>query len=247
MPFLGMLLLFIAIGFMAHAYQTGRPQFWLAVLLFLPVVGSIAYVIFELLPDFAGSRRVRQVAEDLHTTVDPDRHWRQLGEQHRISGTVEAKRKFAEECERKGMWDQAITLYKDAAQGIYADDPDVLRGLARAQLGSGDARAAEETLHKLRDANPEYQNQDAHLTFARALEAQGRLEEAEVEYRALAGYFIGLEARTRYALLQQKLGDPAAARKLFEDVIRASKARGVVLSREDRDWAKVARSNTSGE
>jgi hypothetical protein len=145
------------------------------------------------------------------------------------------------------MWDKAIALYEDAAQGIYADDPDVLRGLARAQLGSGDAQGAEETLHKLREANPEYQNQDAHLTFARALEAQGRLQEAEVEYRALSGYFIGLEARTRYALLEQKLGDPAAARKLFENVVRASKARGVVLSREDGDWAKVARRNLSAD
>jgi hypothetical protein len=246
MPFLAGLMFLVAIGFMVHAYRTGRPYFWLAVLLFLPFVGSIAYVIFELAPEFARNRRVRQVAHDLDTRIDPDRHWRYLGEQLQLTGSVDAKRRFAEECERKGLWSRAVALYQDAAQGVHADDPDILRALARAHLGNGDPIAAEEMLHKLRDAHPSYQHQDAHLTFTRALEAQGRLDEAEIEYRALADYYVGLEARTRYALLLQKLGDPASARKLLEGVIRASRARGVALTREDREWLKVAQRNVSG-
>ena len=63
------------------------------------------------------------------------------------------------------------------------------------------------------------------------------------EYRALAGYFVGLEARARYGLLLQKTGDPAGARKLFDEVVRASEARGVVLTPEDHDWARVAKRN----
>jgi len=47
MPLLGMLHLFVAIGFIVHAHKTGRPQFWFLVLIFVPLVGSIAYVLFE--------------------------------------------------------------------------------------------------------------------------------------------------------------------------------------------------------
>jgi hypothetical protein len=238
-----MLDLLIAIGFVYHAHSTGRPPFWMFILIFVPVVGCVAYVIFELLPELANSRRARKVAVDLRTVVDPHRDWRKLSLQAEENDSVEAKCKFGEECERKGMWPEAIAMYRQAAQGLFADDPDVLRRLARAQLGSGDGNAAIDTLDKLRAAHPKYQNQDAHLTYARAIEMQGRLREAETEYRALSAYYVGMEARARYALLLQKLDEPLVARRLFKQVVRSSKARGVVLSPEDRDWIKVAQKN----
>jgi len=243
MPIIGLLHLLIAIGFVVHANKTGRPQYWMFILLFLPLVGSIAYIVFELLPELANSRRSRKVVSDLRTVVDPDREYRQLGERAMLAGTMDTKCKFAEECERKGMWQEAIDLYREVAQGIYADDPEVLRRLARAELGSGSATAAMATLDRLRTAHPDYQHQDAHLTYARALEKEGRLQDAASEYAALAGYFVGMEARTRYALLLQKLGEPIEARKLLSEVVRASKAPGVVLSPDDREWVKVAQRN----
>jgi hypothetical protein len=230
MPLLGMLHFFIAIGFAVHCYKTGRPYFWIMVLLLVPLLGSIAYVMFELLPEMANTRRGRQVASDLRTAFDPDREWRERNEQVRLSDNVDAKLKFAAECERKGMWDEAVEMYRKAGQGIFADDPDIFRNLARAQMGGGDAEGAQATLEKLRTLHPAYQN-------------QGRLQEAEVEYRALAGYYVGLEARTRYGLLLQKLGQPAAARPLFEDVVRVSRSRRIMLTPNDKDWLKVAQSN----
>jgi hypothetical protein len=136
-----------------------------------------------------------------------------------------------------------VGIYRKALQGVFADDPDLMRGLARAQLGTGNGAAAIETLDALRKAHPGYQNQEAHLTYARALEALNRTDEALDEYQALAGYYIGAEARTRYALLLQKLGQPDKAAKLFDEVARLAKAKGVVLTPEDRDWVKVAQRN----
>jgi hypothetical protein len=243
MPLAGITMELIGIAFALHAYRTGRPQIWMYILIFLPLVGTIAYILFELVPELANSRRVRRVATDIKTIVDPDREWRKLGERARDNDTVDAKRKFAEECERKGMWAEAIVLYRQAAQGMYADDPDLLRGLARAQLGAGDAVAAVATLDKLRAAHPGYQSQDAHLTYARALEAQSRLPEAAAEYRTLVGYFVGVEARTRYGLLLQKTGEPEVAKRLFEEAVRVAKTRNALLRPEERDWVKVAQRN----
>lgn len=244
MPIVGLLHLLIAVGFIVHAHKTGRPQYWMMILLFLPLVGSIAYIVFELLPELANSRRSRQVVSDIRTVVDPDRNYRQLGERAMLTGTFDTKCKFAEECERKGMWPEAIDLYRQIATGLYADDPEVLRRLARAELGSGDPSAAMATLDRLRAAHPDYEDQDAHRTYARALEKQGRLQDAMTEYKALSAYFVGMEARTRYALLLQKLGEPIEARRLMNEVVRASQARGVVLTPEDREWIKVAQRNT---
>ncbi len=245
MPLLGLLHLLIAIGFVMHAHRTVRPQFWYMILVFVPLIGSIAYVLFELLPEMANSRRGRQVVTDLRTVVDPDRDWREKSQRVQESDTVDSKLKLAQECERRGMWGEAIGMYRKAPQGMFADDPDLMRGLARSELGAGNAQASLDTLATLREIHPTYQNQDAHMTYARALEAVGKLPEAETEYRELAGYFIGTEARTRYALMLQKSGRLDAAGKLFQEVAKLSKARGVVLTPEDREWVKVAQRNLS--
>src|SRR5262249_29368385 len=120
MPLLAMLQLLVAIGFAYHAHTTGRPSFWTYVLIFVPIVGSVAYVVFELLPELANSRRARSVAGDIRTVVDPHREFRKLSVQAEETDSVDAKLKFAEECERKGMWPEAIKLYRQAAQGIFS-------------------------------------------------------------------------------------------------------------------------------
>jgi hypothetical protein len=233
----------IAVGLAVHAMKTGRPQWWLYILIFVPVIGSIAYIVAELLPAMAETRRARAVRSNIGTILDPNREWRERVEQAELVDSADAKRALAEECERKGMWADAIRLYEKAAIGIFADDPVFLIGLARAQLGNGDANASLATLDKLRAAHPTLQSQEAHLLYARALEASGRIAEALEEYMELSRYYAGFEARARYGLLLLKEGQPDPARELFQEVLRAAKARPVVVTSADREWIKVARAN----
>jgi len=243
MPLLGILHVMIAIGLAVHAMRTGRPQYWLFILLFVPALGSIAYVVFELLPELARSRRAQKVTNDIGDIVDPDREWRRRREAVALTGSVQAKRELAEECERKGMWQEAIDLYEDAAQGLFSNDPSLLFGLARAQLGSGDGQAAQATLDSLREAHPKLEDQEAHLLYARALETQGRIAEAEEEYEELRKYYTGFEARTRYGLLLLRRGEPDKARLLFQDVVKAAGTRRLISTEVDRDRLKVAKAN----
>ncbi|MEQ1672567.1 MAG: tetratricopeptide repeat protein [Hyphomicrobium sp.] len=242
MPLIGLMHLVIGVGFAVHAMRTGRPQYWMYILLFVPLIGSIAYVLLELLPEMAQTRRAQKVKGDVADLIHPHREFNRRIEAARVD-TVETKLALAEECERKGMWDEAIRLYQAAAQGIYASDGQLLTGLARAQLNCGDAPAAIDTLNRLRAADPDGSYPEAHLIYARCLEDLGRLTEAEAEFQAIAAYYVGLEARTRYALLLVRNGNVAKARPLFEEVVRASNARGVVITDADRDWLKVAKAN----
>jgi hypothetical protein len=233
----------IGIGFASHAITTGRPHYWIYIIMLLPGVGSLAYVLFELLPDLAYTRRGRAVVGGIDDIVDPNREWRRRFEEAQRTDSVDTKLALAEECERKAMWAEAISLYETAAKGVFAEDQAVLFGLARAQLGAGDAKLAEATLDRLRAAHPDLQHQEAHLLYARTLEEQGRLDEAKDEYEALAGYYVGLEARTRYGLLLLKTGSPEKAHAMFDSVMRASKTRGIVLTDNDCKWLKTAKAN----
>ena len=243
MPIIAILHLLVAIYFMNHAYRTGRPQYWYFILLSLPLVGSIAYICFELLPEAGQTRRGREVKRGITDIVAPDRDFHRLHDEASSRDTVDTKQALAQECERKNMWDEASRLYDAAAQGMYASDPPLLIGLARSQLNGGDAERATATLQRLRQAHPDLDNQDAHLIYARCLEDLGRIADAEGEYSHLLGYYIGLEARTRYAQFLQSNGNRQKARELFGSVVRASGARGVVLTDADQIWLKIARDN----
>jgi hypothetical protein len=239
----GILYLLIAIGFAVHAMKTGRPFWWLYIILFVPVAGWIAYVAIELVPSMFHTRGAQKVASDIGTILDPNRDWRERVRQVELVDSVDAKRGLAEECEKRGLWDDAIRLYKAAATGIFADDPALLAGLARARLGSGDAQGCLDTLHKLQEAHPDLRNQETHLLLARALEAAGRTAEALREYDAVSRYYAGFEARSRYALLLSKQGRAQQARDLFQDVVRASRARRVLVTPADREWIRIAKTN----
>jgi hypothetical protein len=248
MSLAGLIFLFAAVGLAVHAMKTGRSQWWLFILFFptwtiFPWAGSLAYVLIELIPAMFQTRGARKVRTDIGTIIDPDREWRERMKQAELVDSVDAKRALAEECEKRGQWDDAIRLYKGAATGIFADDPAVLLGLARAELGKGEAAACLETLDRLSEVQPNLRNQEAHLLAARALEAQGRTGDALEEYESVSKYFAGFEARSRYALLLLKQGRVQQARELFQEVVRASSARPVAVSAADKEWIRIAKTN----
>jgi hypothetical protein len=234
--------LILAIALAVHAIKTGRSPWWVFILLFLPFAGSLAYIVVEIVFPMFQTRTARQVGSGISTMLDPDREFRERLAEAELVDSVDAKRALAEECEKRGQWQEAIRLYKAAATGIFADDPAVLLGLARAQLGAGDAPSCLETLDKL-DTQASLRNQEAQLLLARALEATGRTEEALEEYEAVSRYYAGFEARSRYALLLLKQGRVEQARELFREVVRASSVRPVVITQSDREWIRVAKAN----
>lgn len=229
-----------------HAIQTGRAQPWAYIIALVPGVGCLAYFLFEILPELADTRRGRKVMIDVSTVLDPHKEYRERLAQVELSGTPAAKVSLADECARKGMYDDAVHLYRSALSGLYADDPNLLQGYARVLIEKGDFEECQRTLDHLREKNPTLDSADGHLIYARALEGQGKTNEAIKEYEALAGYFPGYEAKARYALFHQKLGNVAKAREIFEGIVKAYKQLPRHAQALNRDWYDVARRNLEG-
>jgi hypothetical protein len=241
MPYIaGIVVMGISIYCAVHAVRTGRPLYWLFIILGFPLLGSLVYMVSEIAPSFAGNR-ARKAMGDFKTNLDPDRNYRMLVEQLETADTAENKRALAEELVRLGRPGEAITLYEDALQGVYKDDPVMMVGLARAQFAANEFAHAGETLERLKAANPKFESADAHLLYARCLEGQGRLADARLEYDAVARYFLGAEAKCRYALLLEFLGEPAEARVLFKEVVRGLDKAGRAFIRDQREWYDLAK------
>jgi len=224
-----------------HVVRTGRPFYWIYILLFAPGLGGLAYAIAEVLPELLGTREARQAVGKARRALDPEREYRALADELDTADTAENRKALAEESLRLGKVEQAITLYKTALTGVHKDDPSIMHGLARAYFAAGDFADCVRTLDALRTANPKFQSGEAHLLYARGLEGQGRIDEALGEYAAVSGYFAGAEARCRYALLQQQAGRTQEARQLFAEVVRAVDKAVGPFKRAQREWYDIAK------
>jgi hypothetical protein len=224
-----------------HAAKTGRIFPWLFVIIFLPMIGCIAYFIVEILPDLMRSRATHSLAANVRAAADPHRGLKQAQRAVEMVGSVNAKRSLAEQYVARGRYEEAVTLYQDMLVGQFREDPALLQGLARAQFMAGDGAGAQATLDALQKADPGFVSEDAHLLYARALELQGKDDEALDEYRKLVRYFAGEEARCRYALLLKKTGADAEARTLFAEILKSLDGAPAHYRRAQKEWGDIAK------
>ena len=79
------------------------------------------------------------------------------------------------------------------------------------------------------------------MIYARALELQGRNDEALEEYRRLVPYFAGEEARTRCATLLDKMGRRDEARSLYGQVVKNLDGAPARYRKAQKQWGDIAR------
>ena len=235
----GGVVLLLQITVIIHAMKTGRPYYWIFIIMAFPIIGCLIYFIVELLPGSRHERRMQMIGRDIAKAVNPDRDLKKRAAELEICGSVENKLKMADECVERGMFDDAIRLYEGARNAQYEFAPDLLYGLARARFFNGDPAAARELLVELQNRVPRYYAQEVALLSARAAARIGERTTAIREIEMLLENFVGLEARYRYAELLYQDGQATRARAELERLIEH--ARKFRVSQEERAWAKLAR------
>lgn len=239
MPIIGGLVILLQVTVMIHALRTGRPYYWVFIIMAFPVLGCVIYFIIEMLPGSRQERRLKNIGQDILKAVNPDRDFKRRAEELEICGSVENKLKMADECVERGMFDEAIRLYEGARNGQYEFAPDLLYGLARARFFNGDPADARQLLIALQSRVPRYYAQEVALLSARAAARIGERATAIREIETLLENFVGLEARYRYAELLYQDGQAARSRAELERLIEHS--RKFRVGQEERAWAKLAR------
>jgi hypothetical protein len=226
----------------AHLIRSGRSMLWFLPIIFLPLLGCIAYVVFAVLPDMAGSHSARRFADNVANAADPGRAYREKLREVEMVGSANAKRALAEECIKRGRFQDAVDLYQGAMNGPLGDsDPALLRGIARARLLAGDGEGAVEAFEKLYYADKAAFDADVELDYARALALVGRTEDALHRYESVVTRYPGEEARCRFALLLKSLGHNDRAQALFQEIVKSVRgAPGYYRSRQ-REWYRIAR------
>jgi hypothetical protein len=237
MPFLIATIL-LQIVCIVHVIRTGRNQAWIMAIGFLPVVGSIAYFIMEIMPGMKNDRRVRAARGQISQLIDPERSLREAKAALDLVDTPANRIMAGDAFAGLGRHHDAIPEYRQAlARG---PDAAVTLKLANALFETGAFDAALAALDELPDTGTTGERDRRALLRARLFEALGRKPEAEMIYADIVTRLAGEEARCRYAALLLERGATGPARVLLEEVETRMKRlnRGQRAAESDMyDWA----------
>lgn len=232
-----------------HIIRNGKSPLWLLGLaaasfisFFATIAVWIAYLAVAVIPDLLRSSSARRLADNVVNVADPGRAYREKKRNVELVGSVDSKRALAEECIRTGRFADAIELYESAMQGpLGASDPALLKGLGRARMLSGEGAAAEALFVKLKTEDPAAFDADAELDYARALALQNKNDEAVAQYEKVVARYPGEEARARFGLLLESMGQTTRAQALFAEILASVKGAPSYYRGRQKEWTAIAK------
>jgi len=239
MPFM-ILSVLIQLLLVIHIFKTGRNTTWIWVVIAIPMVGSLAYVVVEIIPPFMNSYKGKEAQKSMVKILNPEKEFNDAMQNYEIADTVKHTTDLANACMHKGMYKEAQKLYTQALQGIYKHDIHLLLGLAQAEFELEHYAEVKAALNLLMEKNPNYENVETHLLYARALEGLEEYTSALEVYEALETYSPGPEALFHYALLHRQLGNEEEASNILQKILRVAKISGKHHNKLFKEWITKA-------
>jgi hypothetical protein len=241
MPIISALIWLAQIALVVHVLKTGRNRYWIIMLLFMPLIGGIAYVVIELLPEFTGSITGQRAMRNVKRSLNPGAELRRCEAAWQQSPNVDNARRYAEALHAAGRDEDAQAVIDQALKGLFSTEPTLLLLKAQILFEQDRPRDAVEILETLQQNNPDFHSPEGHLLYARALEADGQVEAAIREYSSVAGYFPGVEARYRLALCLKNAGRDAAAKSELNSILTDARLAPAHFRRSQKYWLDAVR------
>ena len=108
----------VQVALVVHVVKTGRNTIWIWIVVMLPLAGSIAYLILEVLPGLNSGKAGRK----MRAVVNPNRDIHAASKQYAISDTAENTKRLAQEHFDKGNFAEAKQLFEKSLSGPFATD-----------------------------------------------------------------------------------------------------------------------------
>jgi hypothetical protein len=219
-----------------HIWKTGRPYWWMFVVIGFPVFGAIGYLFFEVLPSSGAQQHVKRVIKQFNPGAD---FKARLDEVERC-GSMANKMALADECINTAQFDEAIRLYRSVMTGAYENDLQALYGLGTAHFYKRDAHQAITALSDVVSREPMFDGGDAKLMMAQAYEGAGQDRECRDCYESLIQHYAGEEAKAQYIAFLARQKDKTRAETLLSEIDKRFRLGSTTYRRSNKNWRDSA-------
>ncbi|MEO1516506.1 MAG: hypothetical protein AAFV95_15885 [Bacteroidota bacterium] len=232
MPFY-FLLIALQVFCLVHAIRNSRDRMWVYILIFLPLVGALAYFILEIIPELG---RKGEVVETAVNAFDPGHKIRSLEANLRLSETHANRERLADAYQEAGQYEKAIMQYRKCLYGMFADDPVLLQKLMKAYFYADEYEKAIEIGEQVKEFKGRFPQEASQLIFAHSLKKAGLLQAAKEEFQKTFDHFQSLEACYFLGVMSREEGDLQRAAEAFRRVLQEGQDLPRQLLRPYRKW-----------
>ena len=214
-----------------HFARRRPDNFWLLVIIMGGGIGSLVYILVEVLPDarllhgayqvFPRRKRIKQL-EALIVDNPSSGNFEELGDLYLDDGQYARAR---------ACFDKALAKVEDV-------DPLYRRALAA--MAMNDVAAANADLERVLAIDPRYDYQRAAGLRAHALAMLGQRAQAAAVFADVLQTSTLSETQYNYASLLASEGRPAEAREWAERVLRKKSTMPDYIRRRERPWFRKA-------
>lgn len=232
---------FIQLLLVIHVLKTGRNRYWIWLLLFLPLIGGVAYLVVELIPEYASSITGQRTRRGVKKLIDPGAEIRAHSAAWEQSSNADNGRRYAQALLASGRAKEAEEILDQVLGGFFKTDPALMLLKAQAQFDQEQWAPCLATLEDLQKHNPDHRSPEGHLLYARALEQSGHREEAIREYRSVATYYPGARARYLLGLALKNGGHENEAVQELQTMIRDAELAPAHFRKSEKNWLDKAK------
>ncbi len=222
---------------LSHIIKTKQEFWWIFLVLFLPLVGSLLYILGVMLADrHSQGSRLRPQSEKSYYQEQVQ----SLLERLEQTDTLALRAELGEAYLRLQKPAQAKDCFQYCLQGTYSRDPHFLFGLARANYALQKLPEALEAIENTMQSEFNDYLLERKFLQAKILDDLGRYDEALDLYDEVVEKISTPESRCRQAVILQRLGHQEESEALFLSVIRQVKTLPSEQRTQNQQWLVLA-------
>lgn len=226
----------LQIALAIHVYRTGRPYWWLWLLFSAPMIGGVAYLLIEVMPDVRSPR-------GLFYGLKP-RKWRiaDLRRELDESETIDNRLSLAEELFDGGDVQGAHDVAVECLRGVFKNDPRTLVDVARYKYALGSFADGLSLLDKVDTQRDRMLALEVARLRGDCLCGLKQFAEAETAYESIVGRYIGEAPRFGLAAVYENTGRVDEAIATWTDIRHRFRRASSAWRRSEKKWYKLATS-----
>ncbi len=219
-----------------HCIRKGNQNKWIWLIVFIPLVGSIAYIFTEMF----SRGQMQQVQSGMGAVLNPGGKIKKLEDQLRFSDTFNNEVVLADAYLAAGYTDKAIALYESCLTGNFESNEYVIAQLITAYFEKERYTELIPLAKKIYTL-PQFTRSRTHLLYAMALASTGNIELAEKEFKTMKGKFSNYEARYQYGRFLAGTERKEEARQIFSEIVEESSHLNSRERRNTGQWFSLAK------
>jgi hypothetical protein len=219
-----------------HAVKTGRTSPWVYLIIFVPLIGSIAYLLVEILPDPQVASFFEPLTSIFDRIVNPAPSIDRLEKELEFNNAFGNRIALAQAYERKGNITKALELYEGSLNGFYENDVPTLEKVGMLYFQKDDYKKALHIFEHIDEVEQQEPTALVLLMIARCKEKLGNKKHTRENYERAVRKASGLEADYYYAAFLQKNNENELMKEHIKQTQRKFDGMYSKFKRQERVW-----------